>query len=199
MSSDENILSTYVEINISAVRAAVTCLDVTRSAAADQCLVPLRSVHQLLRRDVMCWWLRNVCRLEDAAKGDDAMVSVIMRSVWARNWKRRDTCLTKLNKLRHMSHQTENVETHVSPNWKSWDTCLTKLKKVRHMSHQTEKGETHVSPSWKSWYTCLTKLKKLRHMSLHAKKSWDTCLATLKKLRHMSHQTEKVETHVSPR
>ena len=45
-------------------------------------------------------------------------------SVWVRNLKRWDMCLTK---LRHTSHQPE---THVSPSWK---------------------GETHVSPSWKGW------------------------------------------------
>ena len=80
-------------------------------------------------------------------------------SVWGRNWKMWETCLTK---HRHMSHQAEKGETHVSP---SWDTCLTKLKKVRHMSHL---AETHVSPSWKgetcvspSWDTCLTKLKNV--------------------------------------
>ena len=66
-------------------------------------------------------------------------------SVWARNWKRWDTCLTKLKKVRHMSHQAEKGETHVSP---SWDTCLTKLKKVRH------------SPSWKGdWDTSNTNAK----------------------------------------
>ena len=39
-------------------------------------------------------------------------------SVWARNWKRWDTCLTKLKKVRHMSRP---AETHVSPSWKRWD------------------------------------------------------------------------------
>ncbi len=41
-----------------------------------------------------------------------------VNSVWARNWKRWDTCLTKLKKVRHMSRP---AETHVSPSWKRWD------------------------------------------------------------------------------
>ena len=62
-------------------------------------------------------------------------------SVWARNWKRWDTCLAKLKKVRHMSHQAE--------------TRLTKLKhmshqaeKVRDMSHQAEKGDQALA-TWK--------------------------------------------------
>ena len=36
--------------------------------------------------------------------------------------KRWDTWLTKLKKVRHMSHQ---AETHVSPSWKKWSTPAT--------------------------------------------------------------------------
>ena len=43
---------------------------------------------------------------------------VHLHSVWARNWKRWDTCLTKLKKVRHMSRP---AETHVSPSWQRWD------------------------------------------------------------------------------
>ena len=58
-------------------------------------------------------------------------------SVWARNWKRWDTCLTKLKKLRHMSRPTE---THVSPSWKRWgihqaekviETLATRTRRLR--------------------------------------------------------------------
>ena len=54
-------------------------------------------------------------------------------------WRYSQCLSQELKKVRHMSHQAEKGETHVSP---SWDTCLTKLKKVRH------------SPSWKGdWDT----------------------------------------------
>ena len=33
----------------------------------------------------------------------------MLGSVWARNWKRWDTCLTKLKKVRHMSHQVRHM------------------------------------------------------------------------------------------
>ena len=61
---------------------------------------------------------------------DSSMIACL--SVWARNWKRWDTCLTKLKKVRHVSphwDMSHEAETYVSPSWKG-ETCLTKLKKV---------------------------------------------------------------------
>ena len=57
----------------------------------------LAGVHRCRTIDWLIDWLI------DSNKG-------LMCSVWARNWKRWDTCLTKLKKVRH-----------VSP---SWDTCI---------------------------------------------------------------------------
>ena len=65
-------------------------------------------------------------------------------SVWARNWKRWDTCLTKLKKVRHVSPSwdtSHGAETHVSPSWK---------------------GERHVSPSWKRWTSTSTMERTLK-------------------------------------
>ena len=63
---------------------------------------------------------------------DDLYMSIIyVISVWARNWKRWDTCLAKLKKVRHMSHHAE-----------------TRLTKLKHMSHQAEKGD-HALATWK--------------------------------------------------
>ena len=45
-------------------------------------------------------------------------MQLVLYSVWDRNWKRWDTCLTKLKKVRHMSRP---AETHVSPSWTRWD------------------------------------------------------------------------------
>ena len=74
------------------------------------------------------WYARvyiyKMHRLECSACGEFKV------SVWVRNWKRWDMCLTK---LRHMSHQAETCEPPVWPSWKRWS---------RHWQHGN-KGHNH--------------------------------------------------------